>query len=473
MYTELLPEVEKFLKDKEKQYITFLDDVRGVAQTMKAHFGGDFVREIYSRKAKQGSELKSAAKIAKALAAERKNDDSASAYSITDIVGLTILVYYPDQICAGAKWMWENHGLKAEVKKNEYMHGDGYHAHHMVFFSTDARYPKLSCEVQIKTMLHDAWAAKGHDLNYKPHGKTDARLSRMMQLFGDSLQSIEVQSEVLRNMIHARWNAETNRRQLVRKAVWIELGRDQTLDPEAMGLLEEIKNAAKKTEMTSGNLQAWNDIFDRIIKLGEPSRRDGVWLAVNMAMVSSKPEHISFASSEVGDFLKSSNKLKPTGMIVERDVWSLPLALSACGDFVSAIDISQRSLDERKDLGARSIITLKFNMANYLAEEACFSAPKDDEERSALRTRIELLIAECTSTKEEIIPNGFQDLRAMVEVALSDDPAKLRLAIDEIHQAMQSVPAKYADYASPYLELHLRVAWRRLLEVEAEKSAAA
>lgn len=101
---------------------------------------------------------------------------------------------------------------RASIVKDGHVSKDGYHAHHMVFLSDEAKHADLHCEVQVKTMLHDAWAAKTHDLNYKPQGQTDKRLSRMMQVFGDALEFIEVQSELLRHLIHERWNTEVERR---------------------------------------------------------------------------------------------------------------------------------------------------------------------------------------------------------------------------------------------------------------------
>jgi len=327
--------------------------------------------------------------------------------------------------------------------------------------------------VQIKTMLHDAWAAKGHDLNYKPHGKTDKRLSRMMQLFGDALESIEVQSEVLRNLIHERWNAEHSRRQLARRAAWNILGKTlvhPAFDPDAVLLLEEIKKAASPQPVTSADLKTWSQIDRKIFGFNRELRRERVWLAVSMAMVSSLADHVDFASREVNDFLRGTSSSTPQDPIYERDILNLPLGLSACGDFGGAIAISQYCLDQKKDVSSETVNTLKFNLANYLIEEACFSAPKESAELDSLRSRIESLIQGCAEI-EATAPSAFRDLRGMVEVALSDDPEKLRQAIDQIYQSMQAVPPLYSDYAKSYLELHLRVAWRRLLEVEAERSA--
>src|SRR5438132_267856 len=124
MYTELLPEVEAFLKAAELQYLEFLKDIKNVAERMRRNLGKDFIRDVYSRITKQPSEFKSAPKIAKALEIRRRENPSDPPYSIDDIIGLTIIVYYPDQVEAVAAWLRKNHGLKADLVKDKYMRAD-------------------------------------------------------------------------------------------------------------------------------------------------------------------------------------------------------------------------------------------------------------------------------------------------------------------------------------------------------------
>src|SRR5438132_13005283 len=97
--------------------------------------------------------------------------------------------------------------------------------------------------------------------------------------------------------------------------------------------------------MTAGKPESWDEISAQIIRASANRRREGVWMAASMAMVSSIPEHIAFASREVGDFLRDPD----ARAIEESDMLCLPLALSACGDLESAIGISQRILDKKKD----------------------------------------------------------------------------------------------------------------------------
>ena len=217
MSVELQSEVETwFARAQGSQMLRdFLADVRTPCEAIEEALGPAVVRAVYSRGDKQenGEILKSFPKIAIALAKQRRSRPDASILTVEDIIGLTIVVYYPDEAALVLERLRAHAGLHVVNPSTDAPKiTNGYYAHHVVMRSNDPRHYNAHCEVQIKTMMHDAWAAKMHDLVYKPQGHTDKRLSTMMNVFGEALQSIETQSELLRNLIHERWNAEVKRR---------------------------------------------------------------------------------------------------------------------------------------------------------------------------------------------------------------------------------------------------------------------
>lgn len=71
------------------------------------------------------------------------------------------------------------------------------------------------CELQIKTLLHDAWGAKTHDLTYKPAGRIGAELLESFELLGTQLANLEIQSDTLRaSIVKTASVRETKRRKL-------------------------------------------------------------------------------------------------------------------------------------------------------------------------------------------------------------------------------------------------------------------
>ena len=59
----------------------------------------------------------------------------------------------------------------------------------------------------------------------------------------------------------------------------------------------------------------------------------------------------------------------------------------------------------------------------------------------------------------------------MLEVALSSDVAVVRKALDQIQLGLTTAAPEDHEIAHIYFELHSRLAWRRLLELEAETAA--
>lgn len=215
---EVATEVSKFMDMNEARYLKLLDRTRQAVEAAAEQLGSDKIYSTYSRGKKQGTnrEIKDRGKIVAKLAEKRTEDPTYRLEYVVDIVGLTVVVYYPDQIelfvdafekAAVAMTLGLEPYETAVGSARTKVHRDkGYHATHIKVVSGDPSLARLRAEVQIKTMLHDAWGAKMHDLTYKPGGVLDPSLTALMEGFGDSLQSIELQSVTLRETIlsHSR-----------------------------------------------------------------------------------------------------------------------------------------------------------------------------------------------------------------------------------------------------------------------------
>jgi ppGpp synthetase/RelA/SpoT-type nucleotidyltranferase len=467
---EIQRQVELHFGDVQNKtaYLAFLKQMETLCHDVKRELGADVVRTVYSRKDKQenGEALKAYAKIAKALTAKRIDDPAAPIFEVDDIIGLTVVVLYPDQIELVRARLLEHPGIYVDIMKDEPVVKNGYHAHHIVVRSGDAVHADRRCEVQIKTMMHDAWAAKMHDLNYKPHGYTDRRLATMMGVFGDALQSIEKQSVLLRTLIHERWNAEVRRRLGAQRALFsrLEWIRD-AFSPEANAIYQTVRAAANLTTSTPPD---WHDIAARVVAHRQ-SLRERAWLALFLADGSRRPVHAAAALQRVNEFLVIAGEQISRGEVDGQEIWPLPLALSACGDLDGAIAISDYILMHITQLPSEDRDLVHFNLANFLVEQAVFEPV--DPDTSSLRSRVEGALAECKYIENED-PSAFHDLRGMLEVALSPDAAVVRDAIKLIERGLNEAKPEYKEIATIYFELHSRLAWRRLLELEAKTADA-
>jgi ppGpp synthetase/RelA/SpoT-type nucleotidyltranferase len=464
---EVSQEVDKYFAEEANKdgYRRLLDRIERLCKDIKRDLGEEIVRAVYSRKDKQdGNPFKTPAKIAKALTEKRRNDPDTPITSIEDIIGLTLVVYYPDQVHLVRDRI--AHRVAADPTLHMERHKDvvrnGYHGHHITLQSNDSADADMKCEVQIKTMMHDAWSAKMHDLNYKPHGHTDLRLSAMMSVFGDALESIEQQSVLLRTLIHERWNAEVGRRKAVGHSLFGHL-RNITdgFSKDADEIYRVIHKAS--VEGPPGN-PPWSTISPRVVAHGRKSAREGAWLALCLAKVSNDPEHAALAARRVNEFVNQVRIRGPVENLDGRDFWSVALGLSACGNLNGAIEVSDYVLEYLTWLPAEDITMVRFNQANFLVERAVFEPIGADGD--GLRRRVDDLLAACAEVEQDD-PSAFHDLRGMLAIALATEAEAVRDAIVLIERGLTEAREIDRDIANVYHELHIRLAWRRLLELEA------
>jgi ppGpp synthetase/RelA/SpoT-type nucleotidyltranferase len=457
-------EVDDYFANPRKvaAYKTLHAKVRSISEAVAAALGPNVVRAVYGRDDKQGGDLfKSRRKIARALAAKRAANAAARILAVDDIIGLTAVVYYPDEIELFRKALLAQVAASFSVCKDRSVVAHGYHAHHIVLQSNEAEHADLCCEIQVKTMMHDSWAAKMHDLNYKPLGHTDRRLADMMEILGDALQSVERQSQILRNLIHERWNAEVQRRRGARRSLFTLIPGEEwqsALAPAAREVYAAIRDASLLPDKPD-----WSGLEKRVIVAARQSAHDGMWLSLCLAAVSGDADHATLATDKVGLYLDGLAERQRPGGGVSSALWCLPLALSACGYLDGAIDVSER-ICGLAGVSGEEMAMVKFNLANFLVEQAIFEPIQTDF--SSLREKLDALLADCAHIESKD-PSAFYDLRGMMCVALSANPDEVRKGIDLIAAGMQDVPAGMQDVARVYFELHSRLAWRRLLELEA------
>ena len=161
--------VRMFLAEKGPKYQVLVEQVRSVCETIASE-QPETVRHIYGRDEKQegarlaNASLKAPNKIAKKWLTNFKPEDAFS--EVPDIAGLTAVIYDPHQITgfitvvANKLSSRRINASTPKVKKS-----DGYYATHVVFTSRNIEHVGLKCELQVKTMLHEAWSSKTHDLS--------------------------------------------------------------------------------------------------------------------------------------------------------------------------------------------------------------------------------------------------------------------------------------------------------------------
>ena len=257
--------IEQFRPKFQKDLQTTRDIIDRLGRTEP---GLRSVYKIYSRGGVQGlDELKSSRKIR--LKFNDYNTDKgvseASLFETPDVVGFTIVVPYPSGISAVADVIDRaidrrelvnassgggDPGTGIRTRYGRAIGSKGYLACHYNVRVPGAGKARPIVEIQIKTLLHDAWGAKTHDLTYKPSGRIGEELLTSFDLLGSNLANLDLQSDALRGSILRSAEVRDRKRRVVQHAI---------LSSEAVSSLHGVTDPAVRAELQS--------IYDKVVTM--------------------------------------------------------------------------------------------------------------------------------------------------------------------------------------------------------------
>jgi ppGpp synthetase/RelA/SpoT-type nucleotidyltranferase len=496
----LYEEAQGFIKNNEKHYNSLLDAVKSTCEKVEG-LERQSVKATYSRgeKQKNRSELKETWKLPKKLLKMRLNQEKKAATNesnkpvawrqLPDVIGVTVVVYYPDQIETILTRVIDElipQGIHLDGQIDEKTEF-GYHAYHAVVVSRRVPHVGLRCEVQCKTMLHDSWATKMHDLTYKPMGYLEPRLELLMQAFGDTLERVERQSQAIRDMIVERWNAEAERRRLTHAFLFSSLEgtierSDLSADAkELRTFIEEQRTAIAQAANAEDGI--FEKICAKIDALCEKSLEEGWVLAALIASFRPKPDLVAYLDQYAEAWLEEVAERVRTGRNTKKEsVATVPLAYVSAGNLDLAIDsyVKMLAAPQRYGLNDKAIRHCKFNYANALIERHYYEPDENrDGPLEKLREQVSILLQ--AAEQERVAPKdasarevqlsaaSAQDTAGFMLIAVGTKPEEVSSGIDLCNEARLVARKHQMALGEQYCDLHLRLGWRKLLELEARK----
>lgn len=306
------------IDEHRTRYEKLLAEVRAACEVVRAK-RSRFVADVYSRGALQdGNEFKRAHKIAAKLRGRDLAVAEDTVLELGDVIGVTVVVRYPDEIDHVVDL------IRAELKSRRIRTGKpekktikerGYFATHLICTRYDIF--RFKCEIQIKSPLHDAWARKTHDLTYKPAGVLDPRLEALMASIAQTLQTLEEQSILVRDMIQARWDVDQEARRSVRQAMSkaVHAGGDElrkslatTVSASLLAELARLETALESPHVATlpANVKDLVEIMEAIDSCCAefPGLRLGWLLAGRLAMTRPEGELSGFLRKHVKRFMR-------------------------------------------------------------------------------------------------------------------------------------------------------------------------
>jgi len=195
---------QDLLKRRQDQYLYVLNTTRSLLENYR-NYQAEGSRTIYrvaSRADYQGpgQEFKTTKSAEKKIEQKKKDNKGYSLKDLEDIVGLRIVCFYPSDIETVAQYIRQLNKRDLLVIRDESKeYESGYRGHHFVVALNDASLREIKCEIQIVTMLFEAWACKTHPLTYKGTDKKPEH-KRHAQLLADALRVADEHSEFLKQL---------------------------------------------------------------------------------------------------------------------------------------------------------------------------------------------------------------------------------------------------------------------------------
>jgi ppGpp synthetase/RelA/SpoT-type nucleotidyltranferase len=466
--SDIHKEIDMYMNVNRDRYRSFLSDLRSEVTDIRNRYDVNrLIYSIYSRSDKQkGDEIKSKLRIAQKLVQWRKeacdeNKPTPKVSDIHDIVGITIVVNFPSDTYVVADYLERDRAFRSfNVKSRRVKESHGYHAIHLIVSNKSFAHFGLLGEIQIKTMLHDGWGAKIHDITYAPKGRINNTLRTHMEILGEVLRKLDDQSELIKNAIKNKWEIDRKRREACQHALLSQLQRHggAAHDDELAALVTEIERNRDLFGGASFDSPQLGAIYTKITSLID--RIGPTWgvcrLMTYFASVRPNGDMNATAISYIEDWISfiQGDKIDQLHAMMFRSH-----AKYALGKFEDAAQDARAVLSRAEEIGqVDETAKAKATLAYFLAEVAV-----------GMPNRSEELIAEARLLSEAALsslPNddAVKDTRGMVLIAFGENEECVREGLRICELAWRNAPDSQKYIAEPFFKLHERRAFRRLLE---------
>jgi len=443
---------QDLLKRRQDQYLHVLNTVRSLLENYR-NYQAEGRRTIYrvtSRADYQGpgQEFKTTKRVEKKIEQKKKDNKEYSLKDLEDIVGLRIVCFYPSDIGTVAQYMRQLNKQDLLVIRDEPKeYESGYSGHHFVVTLTDAALREIKCEIQIVTMLLEAWACKTHPLTYKG---TDEKPEhwKHAQLLANALKVADEHSEFLKQLA----TRERERDEQRKNAARIQIA--SSIIPKVR--VKESGKARQRTDHIVEHIMRnevdlhYGDVSKVMEQIQKCKDKYGITpgLCNAAALLASLREHNDLDWLAM-DFAQALVDNTPEDKRWYRHFKEL--VCFCCGELEEAIAEAQKALTEAEAAGDTELALLARNdISYYIAETG------DSSQEHYARECIEKVIGEDKRPE-------FLDTYGYVLIVFGQTVKEIEKGLSACCEACAKDPSP--EVAKQFLDIHEKKAHEHILEL--------
>lgn len=399
-----------------------------------------------------GNELKTAQSIyTKILDRRKKENPSYGIDDVEDIIGLRLVCVYPLDVELVLNFLQDLHTngffsyYESELQQTE----TGYRAYHVNVALSDISLNDYKCEIQVLSMLEEAWSYKAHELIYKPDEAVTQEQKEYVKTLSDLLHVCDQQSQLLQKQITKSSEEEKQRKELAKIALMEVIAQlDPTTKKELCDIRDQILQ--NRENLRSGETK------DVLVKLGQYTRDIGIDIDVCkvvmlLCTLRYSDDLDQFAIDHIEKLIRS----------LQKDDSKLLEAYRLAGLFYYCLGMPNQAIDRTQKALNISIKSQNSYETNRLKSNvAYFIADGNIKERRALA---EKYIKEAYNEQGNDL--DIVDTFGYVKIIFGDTYEEVSEGLQKCEEAFKKDTNK--KLAAPYFELHRRKAYKRLSELQA------
>lgn len=388
-----------------------------------------------------------------------------------DLIGTKILCPYLTDVDVVIKWLFDPDQCflvepsleKAKKKKKKMEEERGYRGYHFYLrlkkdYVSRQKLPKGSenekFEVQIKTLLEEAWDAKTHDVTFKPRQPVKPILEEHMKLVSRALVVLDEQTELLKDEIQEEEREERRRRETTKLVFLTALVPEEKR--EKFGFPKD-KPVEQLNEKDIGKIKG--KIEGEISKSGINGLICNTYTLLAFATGSRDVEETAFTCA---------NKLVEQS---KQNTDLLAEALSIKAFMQWALDYIPEALEDiSKAINYRNKISYKGDYVYYV----CESIDPTQEQKRRAKEYVDEIEKQIKAEPSEVLPYT-KDSLGYFYIKFGEDQETIERGkkyICESYEQIKSDPENtlFIPVSRAFYEMHNVLALKRLLELKRKLS---